>query len=394
MKERTAALEDALAELRAAQQHIVQRERLSALGSMVIGIAHDFNNSLAVILGNGERLQREVRVHDVSGPFTDIAQTIVTAALDAADTVGRLRDFQRPASAGETRVPVDMEEVIRQAVEFTRPRWLAESLGRGVPIDVHCECEATAPIAGNAAELRDALTNLIFNAVDAMPQGGGITLRTRAAGDHVVVEVVDHGIGMTEEVRRRCFEPFFTTKGERGSGLGLSLVYGIIRRHEGEIQIESSPGRGARVSLTFPADRSGLRAEPAEPAKPSRSLKILVVEDQPVLSALLAEMLTRDWHQVATASDGRDALEKFGFGEFDLVITDKVMPASNGDQLAAAVKARAPETRVIMLTGFGDEAAGDEGVSEFIDYILRKPATNAELRAAIAHVMTGVPVAA
>ena len=154
------------------------------------------------------------------------------------------------------------------------------------------------------------------------------------------------------------------------------------------------PGRGARVSLTFPADRSGLRAEPAEPAKPSRSLKILVVEDQPVLSALLAEMLTRDWHQVATASDGRDALEKFGFGEFDLVITDKVMPASNGDQLAAAVKARAPETRVIMLTGFGDEAAGDEGVSEFIDYILRKPATNAELRAAIAHVMTGVPVAA
>ena len=390
VKERTAALEDALAELRTAQQHIVQRERLSALGSMVTGIAHDFNNSLAVILGNGERLQREVRAHGVAGPFPDIAQTIVTAALDAADTVARLRDFQRPASPGEIRVPVALDEIIEQAVEFTRPRWQAESLGRGAPIDVHREGDAIPPIAGSAAELRDALTNLIFNAIDAMPQGGGITLRTRAAGDRVIVEVIDHGIGMTEEVRRRCFEPFFTTKGDHGSGLGLSMVYGIIQRHDGAIQIESSPGRGARVTLSFPADRSGLRALPAEPAQPSRSLKILVVDDQSVLTELLAEMLTRDWHQVTVASDGCEALEKFGFGDFDVVITDKAMPTMNGDQLAAAVKARAPETRVIMLTGFGDLTHGDEGVSEFIDHILTKPATNAELRAAIASVMTGI----
>ena len=152
VKERTAALEDALAELRTAQQHIVQRERLSALGSMVTGIAHDFNNALAVILGNGERLQREVRAHGVTGPFPDIAQTIVTAALDAADTVGRLRDFQRPATAGETRAPVALDEIIEQAVEFTRPRWQAESLGRGAPIDVHRESESVPPIAGSVSE--------------------------------------------------------------------------------------------------------------------------------------------------------------------------------------------------------------------------------------------------
>jgi signal transduction histidine kinase len=388
VKERTVALEDALAELRSAQQQIVQRERLSALGAMVTGVAHDFNNSLAHILGCGERLQHEVRAQGVFGPIAENAQTIVSVALDAAEQVGQLSNFHRPAAPGETRQPIVLAEIVGQAVEFTRPRWEAESHARAAPIDIHRDCAATPPISGNASELREMLTNLIFNAVDALPQGGGITLCTRVAGECVVLEVRDTGTGMSEEVRRRCLEPFFTTKGERASGLGLAMVYGIVQRHEGSIVIDSGLGRGTRFIITFPADHSGLAALPAAPAQPAHSLRILVVDDQPVLCEILAETLARDWHEVTTASHGRSAIEKFGFGNFDLVITDKAMPEMNGDQLAAAVKSRAPETRVIMLTGFGDLAAGDEGVSEFIDLVLTKPATGAALRGAIAKVMS------
>jgi signal transduction histidine kinase len=387
VRERTSALESALSELRAMQHQIVQRERLSALGSMVTGIAHDFNNSLALILGYGERLQQECRALGVSGNLTDYAQTIVTAALDAAETVSRLRGFHRAAEPGETRRPLHLDEIVQQAISFTRPRWEAETLGRGAPIECTSELAKTPPIAGNAAELREMLTNLIFNAIDAMPQGGSILFRTRLEMDRVALEVRDTGIGMNEEVKRRCLEPFFTTKGDRGSGLGLAMVYGIVQRHSGTVRVQSIPGRGTTFTFTFPQDHSGLQATPVEPAQLNRALRILVVDDQPVLTEILAETLSRDWHHVSTASNGRQALELFDREEFDLVITDKAMPEMNGDQLAAALKGRSPETPVIMLTGFSDISSGDAGLSEFIDYVLTKPATNAELRGAIAKVI-------
>ncbi len=386
--ERTAALEDALTELRAAQQQVVQRERLSALGAMVTGIAHDFNNSLALILGHGEKLQEACRQASITGEMLDVTQTIITAALDAADAVGRLRTFHRAPGSRDGHQPLALGEMVEQVVEFTRLRWEAESHARGMPIDVYCDLGRVPPVSGVASELREMLTNIIFNAVDAMPQGGGITLRTRAAGDMVVLEVSDTGVGMSDEVRRRCLEPFFSTKGDRGSGLGLAMAYGIMQRHEGTISIDSNPGCGTRFTLTFPVDRSGKEAGPPPPAEVSRPLKILVVDDQPVLCELLAENLQRDWHSVTTAENGRDALDKFGFGEFDLVITDKAMPEMNGDQLAMAIKAREPAARVIMLTGFGDMSEDER--SEFVDAVLAKPATTAELRAGIARVMRGV----
>jgi len=386
VQERTAALEATLVELRAAQHQIVQRERLSALGAMVTGIAHDFNNSLALILGYGERLQRECRTRGINGAVPDCAQTIVTAAIDAAETVARLRNFHRPADPGEARIPLQLGDIVQQAIAFTRPRWQAESLGLGAPIECVSDLSDHPPIAGHAAELREMLTNLVFNAVDAMPQGGQICLRTFTRGERVVLEVADAGTGMTEEVRRRCLEPFFTTKGDRGSGLGLAMVYGIVQRHEGTMEIESVLGQGTTFIFSFPVDHSGIVPEPTAPAQITQPLRILVVDDQPVLTEILAEMLARDWHTVTTAPDGRTALEKFQATEFDLVITDKAMPEMNGDQLAAAIKARAPEVPVLMLTGFGDLGESGEGLSEFIDDILTKPATGAELRAAIARV--------
>jgi PAS domain S-box-containing protein len=379
-------LERSLAELRATQQQVVQQERLRALGGMVTGVAHDFKNSLSLILGYAEILQHECRKHAASSDFVDYVQTIITASLDAAEIVNRLREFHRPAEPGETQLPLPLNAIIGQAVAFTRPRWSAESIARGMPIEVITNLSPIPPVRGNASELREMLTNLIFNAVDAMPQGGAIALRTRVVGERVELSVKDNGIGMNEEVRQHCLEPFFTTKGDAGSGLGLSTVYGIIERHGGTVTVESWPGRGSSFKISFPSDTSvAIAAEPA-PAPGVRPLRILVVDDQPVQCELASHALQRDWHTVDVASNGREALQLFDRREFDLVITDKVMPEMNGDQLAFAVKSREPDTKVIMLTGFGGLTEG-EHQSEFVDLTLAKPASLAELRAAIARVM-------
>jgi len=378
-------LEQSLVELRATQQQVVQQERLRALGEMVTGVAHDFNNALSLILGYAELLQHKCRKHTAGEEFVDFAQTIITASLDAAEIVNRLREFHRPAEPGETHTPLPLNAIVEQTVAFTRPRWASESMASGNPIEVVTDLNPLPPLRGNAAELREMLTNLVFNAVDAMPQGGVITIGTRTVGPRIELCVRDTGAGMTEEVRRRCLEPFFTTKGDRGSGLGLAMVYGIVERHDGTVVVESSPGHGATFVFTFPGDTSGVVTENPDPVSGTRPLRILVVDDQPVQCELISHALQRDWHTVDLASNGREALELLDHREYDLVITDKVMPEMNGDQLAAAVKSREPDTRVIMLTGFG--AARDAEHSEFVDATVAKPASLAELRAAIAKVM-------
>ena len=384
-----ADLERSLAELRATQQQVVQQERLRALGGMVTGVAHDFKNTLSIILGSAELLQHECRRHPSGKDFADFAQTIVTATLDATEIVNRLRDFHRPAEPGESRTPLPLNTIVEQAVAFTRPRWAAESNARGTPIEIVTDLSVIPPISGNGAELRELLTNVIFNAIDAMPQGGRITLRTRRQEDRVELAVSDTGMGMTEETLRRCLEPFFSTKGEHGAGLGLAMVYGIVERHDGTVAVESSPRRGTTFLFTFPADTSGAVTVTPAPSATVRPLRILVVDDQPVQCELLSHALQRDWHTIMVASNGNEALRLFERHEFDLVITDKSMPGMNGDQLAVAVKSREPDTRVIMVTGFGADTEDPDSQSEFIDLVLAKPTSLVELRASIARVMKG-----
>ncbi|HEY3899353.1 MAG TPA: ATP-binding protein [Chthoniobacter sp.] len=375
-----------LAELRATQQQVVQRERLRALGEMVTGVAHDFNNALSLILGYAEIMQRQCRKHPAGNDFAEYAQTILTASLDAVEIVSRLQEFHRPAEPSETQSLLPLNAIVEQAVTFTRPRWSAESIARGMPIEVITDLSVIPPLRGNAPEIRELLTSLIFNAVDAMPQGGTITLRTRTEGDRIELIIADTGIGMSEEVMRRCFEPFFTTKGERGSGLGLSMVYGTIERHNGTVNVQSMPGSGTTFVIHFPSDATGLPSADTEVEAGTRPLRILVVDDQPVQCEMLAHALQRDWHTVDVAGNGREALKLLERREFDLVITDKVMPEMNGDQLAVAIKSQEPDTRIILLTGFGDSEHG-EHQSEFVDLVLGKPVSLADLRAAINRVM-------
>jgi signal transduction histidine kinase len=264
VRQRTFDLKQALSELRANEQILVKTQRLSAVGTMASGIAHDFNNALMLIMGSAEILLSDAeRQRLTKENATPLLNDILTAARDASTLVSQLRKFSRSAEIEEVHQPVDLNAVIEQSVSFTKPKWDTQASETGSKIRVEVDCQEVPVILGDAARLRDAITNLIFNAVDAMPKGGTLTLRTCLAGGFVLLKVGDTGTGMPEEVRRRCFEPFFTTKGQNGTGLGLAMVHGIAQHHLGTIDIASEPGKGTMFTLRLPIS-------PISPAAPVR----------------------------------------------------------------------------------------------------------------------------
>ena len=398
-------LEQTVAQLRETQQQVIQHERMSALGSMAAGLAHDFNNALSLILGYSELLQTDLKGSAYEERSDEFLGTIIDAGQDAAKMFNRLRDFYRPPESAENLEPVEINELVERAVALTRPRWHGQALGQGVTIAVDCALAPGLPeLLADAAELREMLTNLIFNAVDALPTGGRITLRTaletapKGGGERaLLLEVEDTGVGMSEETQRRCLEPFFTTKGTRGTGLGLAMVYGTVQRHGGSIALHSAPGAGTRFVLRLPLRHRTAKDAPVPVSATEHPCRrILVVDDQEPYLKILRHYLTGDGHQVETAVDGREAMEKFRAAKkagegFDLVLTDKAMPNMNGDQLAAGVKAMTPGTPVILLTGLGtlDDETGARPGS--VDLALLKPITRAVLRASVGRVMAGQP---
>ncbi|MFQ5883294.1 MAG: GAF domain-containing protein [Candidatus Methylomirabilales bacterium] len=387
LQESNRRLEETLAELQATQQQVMQQERLRALGQMASGIAHDFNNALSPIVGFSELLL------DRPGHLADEAKAarflrmINTAGKDAANVVRRLREFYRAREEDEVLLPVDLNALVEEAINLTQPRWKDQAQGSGITIHIETDLQPIARIAANEAEIREVLTNLIFNAVDAMPEGGMLSLRTRSDADHVVLEVSDTGTGMTDEVRERCLDPFFSTKQERGTGLGLAMVYGIIQRHQGRLAIQSAPGRGTTFSIRLPGHTAPEPEDRAEEvAGPAQRLRVLVVEDELPVRELVVAYLTEDGHAVETAPNGREGLEKFMAGWFDVVVTDQGMPEMAGDQLAATIKQLAPGKPVILLTGFGDLMIASGEMPAGVDIILSKPVTLTALRQTLAKV--------
>ncbi len=384
VRQRTIELENALEQLRATQEQVVKQERLRALGMMAGGIAHDFNNALTMMLGYGELLLPWFRKNAPDAKELSHLKHIIAAAQDATHVVSRLKDFYRPAEADELRAPVEVNTLCEQAIAFTKPKWKAKARASGATVEVKTDFTEVPHVHASAPELRESLTNLIFNAVDAMPAGGTITVGTLSDGGNVRIEVRDTGTGMTEEEKARCLEPFFTTKGELGTGLGLAVVYGIIQRHGGTIEIASEKGRGTTFSLVLPAtDQVVTETGEVEESAANRTLNVLVVDDQDIICELIAEYLRADGHQAVTMSDSTEALVRFEQGAFDLIITDQSMPGISGEQLAKKVKERSAGTHIIMLTGFGDDFMGNGKTPEGIDRILSKPVSSEELRRAI-----------
>ncbi|HEU5318571.1 MAG TPA: ATP-binding protein, partial [Chloroflexota bacterium] len=378
-------LRRALEDLAAAQSKLLEQERLRALGEMASGIAHDFNNALSPVVGFSELLLEvpaNLKDPELARRYLGL---IRTGAEDAMAVVARLREFYRPRDEGQTFGAVDLPAMVRQAVQLTEPRWRSQAQSGGATIRVETDLDDVPPVAGDERELREALTNLIFNAVDAMPNGGTLTLRTRGEEGEAVLEVGDTGVGMTEEVRRRCLEPFFSTKGARGTGLGLSMVYGTVRRHGGEVEIESAVGKGTTFRLRLPLSsaRTTTDTPDAAPDSAGRRLRVLLVDDEEPVRAATRAYLLAEGHAVEEAETGRGALERFRAARFDVVITDRAMPDMSGDQVAAAVKAASPATPVIMLTGFGGLMLAADERPEEVDVVVGKPLTRRALRDAL-----------
>jgi len=264
VRERTCQLEQALQDLRAAQQLTLQQERLSAFGEMAGGVVHDFSNALMSVIGYSEMLLTNPTARADEATALDYLRIINTAGRDGAHVVSRLRDFYRPRGAGDLFEKLDLNEIARQSIALSRPRCQDRSDGAVV---LATDLADTATAMGIGAELREVLTNLIFNAVDATSGAGVVTVRTRQLEEESIVEVQDTGMGMTAETKNRCLEPFFTTKGEKGTGLGLAMVFGIIQRHQGKMEIESEPGEGAVFRIRLPL----LQQSPAATLVPSPS---------------------------------------------------------------------------------------------------------------------------
>jgi signal transduction histidine kinase len=252
VRERTTSLETALTELHTAQKEVVQQERLRALGMMATGIVHDFNNVLSLITGYSQLLLKENDSSEIETRTTKYLRTVISAARDGARMVSRLAQFQRPHLETDMRQALSLVELIGETVNLTMPRWKAQARAIGTEITIVTELENVPDIHGDPVEIRELFTNMIFNAVDAMPDGGTITFRTRTQDQSVLLEIEDTGTGMTEEVRQRCLEPFFTTKGEGGSGLGLAMIYGIIQRLDGGIEIETLMDQGTKFRIRLP----------------------------------------------------------------------------------------------------------------------------------------------
>ena len=380
-------LAEALQELRETQQQIIQQERLHALGRMASGIAHDFNNALAPILGFSELLLIRPEMLEDRERTRSYLQMINTAAKDSATVVGRLREFYRYREEAESALPVVLNDLVQQVILLTQPKWKDQALAAGVNVKIQTDFKNTPTISGNESELREMLTNIVFNAVDAVVEqkGGTLTFRTFQKDNSVVLQVIDNGVGMTEEVRLRCLEPFFSTKSEHGTGLGLGIVYGIVRRHGGKIDIESEVGRGTTVTISLPVHKDEAVPEPKPwDAAGKLNKRILVVEDEPLVREVISVYLSTDNHEVTTAVNGAEGLEKYRAGTFDIVLTDRAMPQMNGDQLAEAIKKIDPKMPIILLTGFGDIMLGSGEKPTGVDMILSKPFTMSQLREAIA----------
>jgi signal transduction histidine kinase/uncharacterized membrane protein affecting hemolysin expression/ActR/RegA family two-component response regulator len=393
-----AALQRAYDDLRQSQVTMLQQERLRALGQMASGIAHDINNAVSPIsLYTESLLEREPNLSERARGYLT---TIQRAIDDVARTVSRMREFYRDRETQLTLQQVDLNKAAEQVVDLTRPRWSNQPQQGGIAIELRTELAADLPaIMGADNEIRDALTNLVFNAVDAMPSGGTLTLRTRsltseAGVPSVIVEVSDTGIGMDEETRRRCLEPFFTTKGERGTGLGLAMVYGMVQRHSAGLEIDSAPGQGTTIRVLFvAASASSLTGQFAAPALPSRSLRVLLVDDDPMLLSSLQDILREDGHVVVPTNGGQVGINAFTTacerGEpFDLVITDLGMPYVDGRKVAAAVKALSPATPVILLTGWGQRFIAARETPPHVDKVLSKPPKLSELRSTFVELTT------
>jgi signal transduction histidine kinase/CheY-like chemotaxis protein len=375
-------LRSAMEDLRTTQARAVEGETLRAMGQMASGMAHHVNNLLAVISGRTQLLLTRSPEPDSRRPL----EIIQRAAFDAAEVVRRVLDFATTQPA-RTRESIDLNALVREVVELTRPRWRDEAQVRSVAIDMGVELGDLAHVAGEAPALREVVMNLIFNALDALPGGGRIRIKTWGGDDWVFCAVADDGVGMDDEVRRRALEPFFTTKGPKGTGLGLSVASSIVQRHGGELSLRPNDGRGTVVTVRLPRAATADAVVAPAAAGPGPALRILVIDDEQTVREALADSLAEDGHTVISAASGPEGLAMLANGaRVDVVITDLGMPEMTGWDVARAIRTRHAALRVGLVTGWAVALEISEEDRRAVDFVIAKPYTTEALRAALAGV--------
>ena len=373
-------LERAYEELKTAHDRMVQTEKLRAMGEMASGIAHDFNNMLAVILGRAELVMDDVKDDKVKRGI----QIIEQAALDAAKTVKRLQDSTR-IRVEHTFESLDVNEVAEGVLKMVESRRVELEQTKGIAIKVEQELGKVGQVSGDAAELREALLNILFNAMDAMPTGGKLTVKSLQDKDWVQISIKDTGVGIPENMKNRIFEPFFTTKASKGSGLGLSVTYGIIARHGGMLKFDSAVGKGTTFHIRLPLATEAAKKEIKKgKAAAAKFANILVVDDEPEVLKALGLNLEHFGHWVKGFTRGAEAIKAFKDGNYDLVITDLGMPEVSGWDVAHAIKEIQPDMPVLLITGWAIEL--DEEQKQIVDGVIAKPFSRASISSAIAQV--------
>jgi signal transduction histidine kinase len=384
---RAAEAEAALqAERRAAM--LAQAEKLGALGQMASGLAHDLNQGLGIIAGYSELAQRELRRELPDRVSLQEALSLIgQAAVEGGQRIAQLLTFARRQQEEGDATSIQLSAILAEVAQLTAPRWRDAAQAEGRPIRVQVRVEGDVLVRGWRAVLRQALTNLVLNAVDALPEGGTIELVARKEAHSAIVEVADSGTGMPPEVRSRVFEPFFTTKGELGTGLGLAQVRAAVEQHGGVIDLESEPGRGTTFRLRLPLDSPvspASRAPLAPPTEAGRPQRVLVVDDEPRLSHMASLMLRQEGHQVATAASGEEALVRMQAESFEVVVTDLGLGTGmNGWELARQVRVGWPETRVVLATGWAPSIDSDQARATGIRAVVAKPYRMSDLRRAL-----------
>lgn len=362
-------------ELRSVQERMISQEKMKVLGEMACALAHDFNNSLAVVLGNIEQLRKRVDLKDPhSLDYLKGLELIETAAKDGAHMVKRLQSFGRRRTKEDPLELLDLNQTLQEVISLTRVRWRDEANRSGVAYTIDTSLHPTPLQAlGAATELREAFTNLVVNAIDAMPRGGTLLIQTSKVSDHALVIVQDTGVGIPTDVQRRLFEPFFTTKGSQGTGLGLSITYAIVQRLGGEISVESKPGEGSTFKVTLPLATGIPRRKADEEPPASKRLKILAVDDDEMILDLLVKGLRMEGHEVTPHNKGTEALAALGDTSYDLLLTDLGMPDITGLELAKKAREIAPGLKICLLTGWGDQFDPSQDPPKGIDLVLSKP---------------------
>ena len=384
-------LQASYAELKEIQRRLAESEnthraeKLRSVGQMASGVAHDFNNVLAAITGRVQLLRLRYRDSELADDeFRRSLEVIERAARDGAETVRRIQEMSKEKATGGEMVRSDLNHIVREVVEITRPRWKNQSEQRGVRVEVNVRTERVPTVACVPSEIRESLTNLVFNAVDAMPGGGTIELRTFSRNGRVELEVSDTGEGMPEEVCRRVFEPFFTTKGVQGNGLGLSMVHGIVQRHGGEITVRSRPGKGTTFTISLPPAGSSARKSEDELVMSNRPCRILVGDDEAAVRETLVSMLNALGHEAVAEAEGRLVLFRFEREPFDLVFTDLGMPDMSGWEVTRRIRERNPDIPVVLVTGWGNQIEREEWEARGVTRVMAKPFTLERISSLIA----------